>query len=81
MKIIIWTLIIILWSYQSGTGMEKNNMNFEEFTGIEFLYLDIETLSGNRILYPDSVKGEVTLIIIAFQRQTQSKIDTFHYQV
>jgi len=42
-----------------------------------FPELKAETLSGIDMKYPDDVKGKVTLILMAFKRETQRKIDSW----
>ncbi|MDZ7331765.1 MAG: mitochondrial ATPase complex subunit ATP10 [candidate division KSB1 bacterium] len=45
--------------------------------GKPFPELKAETLSGIEIKYPDDLQGKITLILIAFKRETQLKIDSW----
>jgi hypothetical protein len=45
--------------------------------GMPFPELKAETLSGIDMKYPDDVKGKITLILMAFKRETQRKIDSW----
>ncbi|MCI0496561.1 mitochondrial ATPase complex subunit ATP10 [candidate division KSB1 bacterium] len=45
--------------------------------GMPFPELKAETLSGIEIKYPDDIKGKITLILMAFKRETQRKIDSW----
>ncbi len=45
--------------------------------GMPFPELKAETLSGIEIKYPDDLTGKITLILIAFKRETQRKIDSW----
>lgn len=45
--------------------------------GMPFPELKAETLSGIDMKYPDDVKGKVTLILMAFKRETQRKTDSW----
>jgi len=56
----------------------ERNMDPEDpIIGMAFPNLEAETLSGEKIVYPDSVKGKVTLLVLAFERQTQDKVDSW----
>ena len=43
----------------------------------EFPRLEGESLSGKKVVFPDSVKGKVVILIAAFERDTQKKIDSW----
>ena len=56
----------------------ESNMNPEDpVIAMAFPKLEAKTLSGEKIVYPDSVKGKVTLLVLAFERQTQDKVDSW----
>ncbi|MFC1553674.1 hypothetical protein ACFL7D_03470 [candidate division KSB1 bacterium] len=74
-EIILIAMGLLLLSVYNVTGQNKNNE--KDLIGIPFPGMTVEALSGKIIHYPDSLKGEVALIMIAFERQTQEKIDTW----
>lgn len=49
----------------------------KELIGMPFPEMTVETLSGKTVQYPDSLNGIVSLILLAFERKTQEKIDTW----
>ncbi|MFC1563637.1 hypothetical protein ACFL6G_01815 [candidate division KSB1 bacterium] len=57
---------------QSQNIDEKKNL-----IGMPFPSMKVKALSGKTVQYPVSLKGKVTLILIAFERNTQEKIDTW----
>lgn len=69
-------LILIVVNFNSLFSQEIKIMGDREI-GIQFPQLKAETLSGIEIKYPDDVKGKVTLILIAFRRETQRKLDSW----
>lgn len=40
--------------------------------------LTAETLSGNKVTFPDVVKGQKALLVVAFERQAQSQADAWY---
>lgn len=73
-KIIL--LILITLNVTSIKSQENSTMT-DKTIGMTFPELKAETLSGIDMKYPDDVKGKITLILIAFQRETQQKIDSW----
>ena len=71
--VIIIGLLLIIFQHSNSqdTGSSHN------LTGMPFPHMTVETLSGKTIHYPDSLNGTVSLILIAFERETQEKIDTW----
>ena len=59
------------YSYSQDVKEKKN------LIGKRFPSMTVETLSEKTVQYPDSLMGTVTLILIAFERETQGKIDTW----
>jgi len=43
----------------------------------KFLAIEAETLSGEKITFPDVTKGKYAFILIAFKRQTQGEVDSW----
>lgn len=43
-----------------------------------FPSLTAETLSGNKITFPQVVKGQKALLVVAFERQAQSQADAWY---
>ncbi len=74
---IIMVLIVTFFTYVITYTEIRAMQPSSAIIGLEFPRLEAETLSGGKVAYPDSVKGSVTLILIAFERQTQGKIDTW----
>ena len=66
----------MLLSFTSVISQENTNM-IDKTIGMEFPELKAETLSGIDMKYPDDVKGKITLILMAFKRETQQKIDSW----
>ncbi len=75
MNIILIILVMIL-SFTSLSGQENTIMTNKNI-GMIFPELKAETLSGIDMKYPDDVRGKVTLILMAFKRETQQKIDSW----
>ena len=49
----------------------------EKIVGIKFPQISAETLAGKKIILPDSAQGKITLIIIAFKRESQPQLDSW----
>lgn len=75
MKNILFLFFVIL-SFNLLSAQENTTMT-DKTIGMEFPELKAETLSGIAMKYPDDVKGKVTLILMAFKRETQQKIDSW----
>lgn len=75
MKKIIF-LILILINFKLLISQETTTMT-DKTIGMPFPELKAETLSGIDLKYPDDVKGKITLILMAFKRETQRKIDSW----
>ncbi|MFC1556918.1 hypothetical protein ACFL5L_02920 [candidate division KSB1 bacterium] len=74
-EIIFTVLGILFFSVQHVNGQTSGDQ--KNLIGIPFPSMSVETLSGKTVHYPDSLQGSVTLILIAFERETQEKIDTW----
>ncbi|MFC1725136.1 hypothetical protein ACFL4T_05890 [candidate division KSB1 bacterium] len=75
-KLILITIIFGLFSI----GFSQENVGDGKILkGMKFPFLKVKTLSGKEIIYPDSLKGKISLIFIAFERETQKKIDSWFY--
>jgi hypothetical protein len=48
--------------------------------GEQFPRLAGEALDGTQVVFPDSVKGQPALILVAFQQRTQPQVDTWLQQ-
>lgn len=71
-------LIVLLISLTFNLASVQENKTMKDKTiGMEFPELEAETLSGIDMKYPDDVKGKITLILMAFKRETQRKIDSW----
>jgi len=75
MKKIIF-LILITLNFTSANSQEDTTMT-DKTIDMEFPELKAETLSGIDMKYPDDVKGKITLILMAFKRETQRTIDSW----
>ena len=72
------TLIILLFFITTNfLSAQENTTMTDKTIGMEFPELKAETLSGIDMKYPDDVKGKITLILMAFKRETQQKIDSW----
>lgn len=49
----------------------------QTLTDTLFPTLSAKTLAGTEITYPDDIKGKVSLILIAFERNTQRVLDSW----
>ncbi|MEE4311402.1 MAG: hypothetical protein V2J62_05985 [candidate division KSB1 bacterium] len=76
MKVYIIFMITTLFLANVLSGKDEARMK-DNNIGEVFPTLKAETLSGIDILYPDDVKGKTTLILMAFKRETQLKIDSW----
>ena len=76
MKLCIITFIITLFLAKMLSGKDEVKIKNNNI-GEVFPVLKAETLSGIDIQYPDDVKGKTTLILMAFKRETQLKIDSW----
>ena len=72
----ILIILFVLLNVNFVSTQENTNMK-DKTIGMEFPELKAETLSGIDMKYPDDVKGKVTLILMAFKRETQRKIDSW----
>ncbi|MBD3224083.1 MAG: hypothetical protein GF313_05100 [Caldithrix sp.] len=68
---LLFMLVVLQAQSQDQTLLNEDNI------GMSFPELEAETLSGKDVLFPDSVAGKITLLLIAFERDTQSKIDSW----
>lgn len=73
---IISIILPMIFSLTSVIGQENTTMK-DKNIGMIFPELKAETLSGIDMKYPDDVKGKVTLILMAFKRETQRTIDSW----
>lgn len=69
-------LIMITLNFTSANSQENTPMT-DKPIGMPFPELRAETLSGIEIKYPEDVKGKITLILMAFKRETQRTIDSW----
>lgn len=76
MKLYIIFIIMTLFLAHALSGKDEVRMK-DKNIGEVFPSLRAETLSGIDILYPDDVEGKTTLILMAFKRETQLKIDSW----
>ena len=72
----ILIILFVLLNVNFVSAQENTTMT-DKTIGMTFPELKAETLSGIDIKYPDDVKGKVTLILIAFKRETQRTIDSW----
>lgn len=70
------SMAILLVSLIAMSRQEDEKM-VEKNIGSPFPRLKAETLSGIKVIYPDDVQGKVTLLLLAFKRETQQKIDSW----
>ena len=69
-------MLFVILNFNFVASQENTTMT-DKTIGMEFPELKAETLSGIDMKYPDDVKGKVTLILMAFKRETQRKIDSW----
>ena len=43
----------------------------------KFPRLEAETLSGDKLIFPEATKGKYAFILVAFKRQTQGEVDSW----
>jgi len=60
-------------SSRSNTMTEKSNSNI----GKKFPEVQDDSLANTRVSLPDAAKGKVTLITVAFLRESQSQLDSW----
>ncbi|MCU0643986.1 MAG: mitochondrial ATPase complex subunit ATP10 [bacterium] len=73
-NILIILFVLIKLNFLSA---QENTPMTDKPIGMPFPELKAETLSGIDMKYPDDVKGKITLILMAFKRETQRKIDSW----
>ena len=69
-------ILLFLLNFNLLSAQEDTTMTLKTI-GMTFPELKAETLSGIDMKYPDDVKGKVTLILMAFKRETQRTIDSW----
>jgi hypothetical protein len=81
MKIILVLLSMIIISYTIYAQIVKEkqvsdiiNMDRNKLVGLKFPAIKVETLSRNKIDLPN---GDVSIICIVFEQNSQSKVDTW----
>ncbi|MDZ7265586.1 MAG: mitochondrial ATPase complex subunit ATP10, partial [candidate division KSB1 bacterium] len=67
---------LIIINFKPSFSQETTTMT-NKTIGMPFPELKAESLSGIEIKYPDDVKGKITLILMAFKRETQRQIDSW----
>lgn len=71
------TLFLITFITSTKVSSQNIPKGNAKIVGIEFPKISAKTLAGTKITLPDTAKGNITLIIIAFKRESQPQLDSW----
>ncbi len=77
-NIFLFSIIVgVMGTGTVSTFAEQNKLTEPSVIGIKFPTLTAESLAGNKVTLPDSVKGKVALVVLSFKRESQSQNDSW----
>jgi hypothetical protein len=77
MKRLLLILLIMGVLNMASTGITAEQTGRSSLIGIKFPTLSADSLAGDTVTLPDSVKGRVALVVMSFKRDSQNQNDSW----